>query len=69
MLASAVKLREELAEYSRIMNDPSIGDLPGREVVKRSAPPLRASSSEAARFDQALAEYRRVVDECRLRPP
>jgi hypothetical protein len=69
MLASAVKLREELAEYSRIMNDPSIGDLPGREVVERSAPPLRASSSEAARFDQALAEYRRVVDECRLRPP
>jgi hypothetical protein len=69
MLASAVKLREELAEYSRIMNDPAVLDLPGREVVERSAPPLRASSSDSARFDQALAEYRQVVDQCRLRPP
>jgi hypothetical protein len=69
MLAIAVKLREELAEYSRIMNDPSIGDLPGREVVERSAPALQAGSSDSARFDDALAEYRQVVDECRLRPP
>ncbi len=69
MLAIAVKLREELAEYSRIMNDPSIGDLPGREVVERSAPALQAGSSDSARFDQALAEYRQVVDKCRLRPP
>jgi hypothetical protein len=69
MLAIAVKLREELAAYSRIMRDPSIGDLPGREVVQRSAPALRASSGDAARFDQALADYRRVVDQCRLRPP
>jgi hypothetical protein len=69
MLAIAVKLREELAEYSRIMNDPSIGDLPGREVVERSAAALQASSSDSAKFDQALAEYRQVVDQCRLRPP
>jgi hypothetical protein len=69
MLAIAVKLREELAEYSRIMNDPSIGDLPGREVVERSAPALQAGSSDSARFDDALAEYRQVVDKCRLRPP
>jgi hypothetical protein len=69
MLAIAVKLREELAEYSRIMRDPAVLDLPGREVVQRSAPTLQASSSDSAKFDQALADYRQVVDECRLRPP
>jgi hypothetical protein len=69
MLAIAVNLREELAEHSRIMNDPSIGDLPGRELVERSAPALQAGSSDSARFDDALAEYRQVVDKCRLRPP
>jgi hypothetical protein len=69
MLAIAVKLREELAEYSRIMSDPSIGDLPGREVVERSAPTLQAGASDAAKFDDALANYRQVVDQCRLRPP
>jgi hypothetical protein len=69
MLAIAVRLREELAEFSQIMSDPSIRDLPGREVVERSARPLQASSSDSAKFDQALAEYRQVVDQCRLRPP
>jgi hypothetical protein len=69
MLAIAVKLREELAEYSRIMSDPSIRDLPGREVVQRSAPTLQAGASDAAKFDDALANYRQVVDQCRLRPP
>jgi hypothetical protein len=69
MLAIAVKLREELAEYSRIMNDPSIADLPGREVVERSAATLQAGASDSARFDDALADYRQVVDQCRLRPP
>jgi hypothetical protein len=69
MLAIAVKLREEIAEYSRIMSDPSIGDLPGREVVARTATPLEAGSSDSAKFDQALADYRQVVDQCRLRPP
>jgi hypothetical protein len=69
MLAIAVKLQEELAEYSRIMSDPSIRDLPGREVVERSAPTLQAGASDAAKFDDALANYRQVVDQCRLRPP
>jgi hypothetical protein len=68
MLAIAVKLREELAEYSRIMSDPSIRDLPGREVVERSAATLQAGASDSARFDDALADYRQV-DQCRLRPP
>ena len=69
MLASAVELRRELAEYSRLMNDPSTRNLSGREVVERMAPSLQAGASESARFDQALANYRQVVDQCKLRTP
>jgi hypothetical protein len=69
LLGIAVKLRVELAEYANIMRDPSISDLPGRQVVARSVEALQAGSSDSARFDQALANYRRVVDQCRLRPP
>jgi hypothetical protein len=69
MLAIAVKLQGELAEYSRIMSDPSTRNLSGREVVEKSAPSLQAGSSESTRFDQALADYRQVVDQCKLRTP
>jgi hypothetical protein len=69
MLASAVKLRRELAEYSRIMRDPSTRDLSVREVVEKTAASLQAGSSESTRFDQALADYRQVVDQCKLRTP
>src|SRR5512132_3981167 len=69
MLASAVKLRRELAEYGRIMRDPSNRDLSVREVVDKRAPSLQAGASESARFDQALANYRQVVDQCKLRTP
>jgi hypothetical protein len=69
MLAVAVKLQRELAEYSRIMSDPSNRNLSGREVVEKSAPSLRAGSSDSARFNQALADYRQVVDQCKLQTP
>jgi hypothetical protein len=69
MLAVAVELRRELAEYGRIMSDPSNRDLSGREVVERIAPALQAGASESTRFDQALANYRQVVDQCKLRTP
>jgi hypothetical protein len=66
MLATAVKLHRELVEYSRIMTDPASRELSGRELVDKSAPALRAGTSESARFTQALADYRQVVDQCRL---
>jgi hypothetical protein len=69
MLAIAVKLQRELAEYSRTMSDPSTRNLSGREVVEKSALSLQAGSSDSARFDQALADYRQVVDQCKLRTP
>jgi hypothetical protein len=69
MLTIAVRLQGALAEYSRILNDRSNGRLSGREVLERTAPELRAGASESARFNQALADYRQVVDQCKLQTP
>jgi hypothetical protein len=69
MLAIAVRLHRELVEYSRIMTDPSSRELSGRELVDKSVPALRAGMSESARFTQALADYRQVVDQCEVRQP
>ena len=69
MLAIAVKLQRELAEYSRIMSDPSNRNLSVREVVDTHAPSLQAGASESASFERALADYRQIVDQCELRTP
>jgi hypothetical protein len=69
MLAIAVELRRELAEYSRFMRDPSNGNLSVREVVDKRASSRQAGASESARFERALADYRQIVDQCELRTP
>jgi hypothetical protein len=69
MLATAVALQRELAEYRTIMSDPSNRELSGREVVKKTLPGLRDGARESARLDQALNAYRQVVDQCKLRKP
>ena len=66
MLTIVVKLRRELAEYGRVMADPSTRALSGGQLVDKSAPALRSGAREAARLDQALAAYRQVVDQCQL---
>jgi hypothetical protein len=69
MLASAVELRRELAEYSRVMRDSANRNLSVREVVEKMAPSRQAGASESARFERALADYRQIVDQCQLRTP
>ena len=69
MLASAVRLREALAEHGRILRDPANRGLSGDEVLERLAPSQLTGSSESARFDRALDEYRQVVDRCGVRLP
>jgi hypothetical protein len=69
MLASAVKLRRAVVEQDRILRDPANRKLSGPEVVQKVTPALRAGSSESARFDRALADYRQVVDQCELQAP
>ena len=69
MLAIAVKLQRELAEYSRIMSDPANRKVLVREVVDKHAPSLQAGASDSASFERALADYRQIVDQCELRTP
>jgi hypothetical protein len=68
MLAVAVELQRTLAEYERIVNDPANRGLTGPELRDKTGPVLRAGAGASARFDQALAGYRQVVDRCQLRP-
>jgi hypothetical protein len=69
LLAIAVRLQRELAEYSRFMRDPSNGDLSVGEVVAKRVPSLQAGAGDSARFDRALADYRQVVDRCAVHTP
>jgi hypothetical protein len=69
MLAIAVQLQRELAEYSRIMRDPANRNLSVRELLEQTAPSLEAGASEPARFERALADYRQIVDQCQLHTP
>ena len=69
MLAIAVQLQRELAEYRRLMSDPANTNLSVREVVDKRGPSRQAGASESASFDRALADYRQIVDQCELRTP
>jgi hypothetical protein len=66
MLATAVALQRELAEYRTIMSDPSNRERSGREVVQKALPGLGSGARESARLDQGLSAYRQVVDQCQL---
>jgi hypothetical protein len=69
MLAIAVRLQRTVGEYGRIVTDPSSRELSGRELVDKSAPALRAGTSESAKFTEALTSYRQVMDQCEVRKP
>jgi hypothetical protein len=69
MLASAVRLREAVGEQGRILRDPASARLSRPQLLKRVTPALRVGASESARFDRALADYRQVVDQCKLQAP
>jgi len=69
MLASAVKLRGTLAGQDRILRDPAVQGLSGRELLERLTPAQQAAAEESARFDRALDAYRQVVDQCDLHVP
>jgi hypothetical protein len=69
MLGSAVRLREAMGEQGRILRDPASRRLSGPQALERVAPALRVGASESNRFDRALADYRQVVDRCKLQAP
>ena len=84
MLASAVRLREAvfdraLANYRQVVDQCKLQPLEpagqvsrrlsGPQLLERVAPALRVGASESDRFDRGLADYRQVVDQCKLQAP
>jgi hypothetical protein len=69
MLASAVKLRGALAEHDKILNDPANRGLTVGQVLGKLAVTEQAGAGESARFNRALDDYLKVVDQCDLRAP
>jgi hypothetical protein len=68
-IGHAIKIEGALREHTRIVNallDGRIDVGAARETV---TPSLITGSGESAKFDLALADYRRVVDSCMLRAP
>jgi hypothetical protein len=68
-ISHAVKVAGALREHTEIMNRLLNGKLTPEAALKAGTPSLIAGSAESARFDVALADYKQVVDRCRLRTP
>jgi hypothetical protein len=68
-MSYAVRLSGALREHTEIMNDLANGKISADTALKTGTPSLITGSAEAARFDVALADYRKVVDRCQLRTP
>src|SRR4029450_7796518 len=65
----AVAVAGALREHAEIMNDLLNGKLDASAALRRGTPSLIAGSAESAKFDVALADYKQVVDRCKLRTP
>jgi hypothetical protein len=68
-ISHAVRLSAALREHTAIMNDLFNGKISAETALRTGTPSLIAGSAESAKFDVALADYRRVVDRCQLRSP
>ena len=66
-MSYAVKVSGALREHTQIMNDLLNGKITAEAALRSGTPSLIAGAAEAARFDVALADYRKVVDRCQLR--
>jgi hypothetical protein len=68
-IGHAVKISGALREHTEIMNDLLQGRIDGDKALKTGTPSLITGSAESAKFDLALADYKKVVDSCKLRTP
>jgi hypothetical protein len=66
-MSYAVKVSGALREHTQVMNDLLNGRITTEAALRAGTPSLISGSEEAARFDVALADYRKVVDRCQLR--
>ena len=68
-MSHAVRVSGALREHTEAMNKLLNGKLSTSEAVKAGTPSLITGSAESAKFDVALADYRKVVDRCQLQTP
>jgi len=68
-IGHAVAVAGALRKHTEIMNDLLNGRLDAQTALRKGAPSLIAGSAESAKFEVALADYRQVVDRCKLRAP
>jgi hypothetical protein len=68
-LSHAVRVSAALRDHTEIMNRLLNGKIDSGTALRTGTPSLITGSAEAARFDVALADYKRVVDRCQLRTP
>jgi hypothetical protein len=68
-LAHAVQVERNLAEHTKIMNDLLRGKIDGDTALKTGTPSLIRGAAESSRFDIALADYKQVVNQCKLQTP
>ena len=68
-MSHAVAVAGALRTHTEVMNDLLNGKLDPETALRKGTPSLIAGSAEAAKFDVALADYKQVVDRCKLRTP
>ncbi|HKQ03215.1 MAG TPA: hypothetical protein VJ735_23080 [Actinomycetes bacterium] len=68
-ISHAVLVSGALREHTEALNKLRNGTLDAEAAIRAGTPSLIAGSAESAKFDVALADYRKVVDRCRLLPP
>jgi hypothetical protein len=68
-MGHAVKVSNALREHTEIMNELLHGRIDGDTALRTGTPSLIVGSAESAKFDVALADYKRVVDSCQLQAP
>jgi hypothetical protein len=64
-----VRVSAALREHTEIMNRLLNGKLSTEAALKTGTPSLITGSAESGRFDVALADYKQVVDRCKLQAP
>jgi hypothetical protein len=65
-LAHAVEVQQNLAEHTKTMNDLLKGKIDGATALKTGMPSLIRGAAASSKFDIALADYKQVVDQCKL---
>jgi hypothetical protein len=68
-ISYAVRVSGALREHTEVMNNLLNGRIDTETALRTGTPSLIVGSAEAAKFDVALADYRKVVDQCQLRTP